>query len=69
MFIHEAASAALARGCRIKRSCGSIWSVMEIELGERNRPCRLFISAPKARVTSWNPSTEDLIADDWVLVP
>ena len=66
MFIHEAVSAAITNGCRIARS-----SCSSITIQPTNGPMCCIIYGPEIDRSTprWNPQADDLLADDWVLVP
>ena len=72
MFINEAVSLALAKHCCIKRTTHH-WTPLKVMPSNSLNQCLLVIQtkpdAEAKRVPRWNPSADDLLADDWVIVP
>lgn len=71
MYIHEAVSEARRRDCAITRkSEGSIWDYFFIVPTNSVEGCIAYPKNPKPGVKGcprWQPTAEDLTADDWVL--
>lgn len=69
MFIHEAVGLALAQKCCIRRKGPLIWSRCKVRPTNDLIDCCYLIAENKAPCPRWQPQAEDLMADDWVLVP
>lgn len=69
MLIHEAVSAALAQGCAIRRSSG-IWNHVLV-IPTNTMECCLVVMRGKdqseRKCPRWNPTADDLLAEDWLL--
>ena len=65
MFIHEAVSAALHNGCQIARST---YHHITIEPTNSHMCCIIHSSKRRECAPRWNPTADDLLANDWVLV-
>ena len=70
MFIHEAASAAMALDLCITRTAWD-WKNLKIKPTNTTECCIMFSPRfkNKPHVPRWNPNANDLLANDWVLVP
>lgn len=77
MYIHEAVSEAMAQGRRMQRRSSTFWRAVRIrptntsacclmETTEEFRKAKCF--QKKVLSPRWNPSAEDLLADDWEVV-
>lgn len=75
MFIYEAAAQAMAQGRRMQRRNGAFWRTLRVRPTNTPDCCLIEMSQEAQRVKGprkpaphWNPSAEDLLADDWEVV-
>ena len=68
MNIHEAAKHAVESGKFIKRQ-SMIWMRSKLKLTNTSELCCIIVSEKEERrpYRRWEPSCEDLIADDWIV--
>lgn len=65
MFIHEAVSVAITKGCRIARKSQPEFT---IEPTDSIMCCIIHGPGKMKPGPRWNPYASDLIANDWILV-
>ena len=69
MYIHEAIKDAMPRGKAIRRTCDS-WVQLRTVLFPTTTSDGMIISGPGSKChPRWNPDAEDLMADDWEVLP
>ena len=66
MFINEAIKKALENGCYI--ATGELKEVFKIEPTNEMRGC-IVHSIGSQDGSTWSPTAEDLIRDDYILIP
>lgn len=77
MDIQSAVSAAITRGKWITRKCTNpLWVYTKLEPTNDSEGFVVHIRYPECvgersrrRVPRWQPQADDLLADDWILVP
>ena len=70
MYIHEAVSAALKTGLCMRRSGPQIWQKLKVDPTNSDCGCVTYSDFSNiAPCPWWQPKAEDLLADDWILVP
>ena len=69
MDIHEAVLVAMSMRKCIRRHGPPIWKKCKIEPTDSDEGCLIHSDYSKAPCPRWQPTAEDLMADDWMLVP
>lgn len=69
MNIQKATAAAMESAMCMKRDNILVWRKSKIKPTNSDEGCLLYSEFEKAPSPRWQPRAEDLVAEDWILVP